>query len=141
MYQACNFIFPLFCSIISSYKDECGLKSALPYALYHPGELNRQTRDFLLLQQRICRMVYDAMQGSLSTLGWLVNFRLMIQECYLNAVGDGLCNKGHISLDFRKFDTRKQRRIVVIAPKLPDHKQGLAEVILAVCNQHITNQQ
>jgi len=64
------------------------------------------------------------------------DYQAIAHRQYLNAIGDGLGHKGHISLDIRKWDTGEQRRVVVVAPKLPHHKQGLAEVVLAVCKQH-----
>ena len=64
------------------------------------------------------------------------DYQAIAHRQYLNAIGDGLGHKGHISLDIRKWDTGEERRVVVVAPKLPHHKQGLAEVVLAVCKQH-----
>ena len=64
------------------------------------------------------------------------DYQAIAHRQYLNAIGDGLGHKGHISLDIRKWDTGEERRVIVIAPKLPHHKQGLAEVVLAVCKQH-----
>lgn len=77
--------------------------------------------------------MHNAVQGS-HTRNYYAIDNSGFTDIYLDAVGDGLGNKRHVCLDIRKWDTREQRCIVVIAPKLSHHEEGLAEVVLALCS-------